>query len=428
MKRLLSEERISRMMLLYPGKSKKEVEGLLYRELRKKLGKALFTGGVLFVLALVLTGREQKAREMQTVTRPGYGLPELIQKIQIEGSNGWKEAELIISATEMTEEELAYRQEAAERYLDEVVLAENEDFSCVKQNLYFPEEVPGKFPVNWSTDVPGLIDGKGQVKNAGLEKERTVTITGKILYGTEFFVYERRITVWPKEYSQEEQKLLAVMQELIRREEEGRQEETFILPEEINGKRIKISKEKGLSAGTFIGVLAILLPPAAYYGYINSLEKRKKKQEEQAINGYTEFVTRLSLLLVAGNSVRDAFGRLAKEYADTYGNNYILTKELTVTCRELSNGCAEATAYERFGDRFGLVPYRRLASLLVQSNTKGVQNLRRLLLEETKEVMAEERVKIKIRGEQAGTKLLVPMMGFLVLIFAILLVPAFGMF
>jgi dihydrodipicolinate synthase/N-acetylneuraminate lyase len=45
--------------------------------------------------------------------------------------------------------------------------------------------------------------------------------------------------------------------------------------------------------------------------------------------------------------------------------------------------------------------------------------------EEAKEVMAQERAGIKVKGEQAGTKLLFPMMGLLFLVFAILLVPAF---
>ena len=51
-----------------------------------------------------------------------------------------------------------------------------------------------------------------------------------------------------------------------------------------------------------------------------------------------------------------------------------------------------------------------------------------LLLQEAKEVMAQERATIRQKGEQAGTKLLLPMMGLLGLVFAILLVPAFQTF
>ena len=87
-----------------------------------------------------------------------------------------------------------------------------------------------------------------------------------------------------------------------------------------------------------------------------------------------------------------------------------------------------AVAYEDFGRRIGVLAYRRMASLLAQNVSKGVQGMRNLLLQESKEVMAQERANIKAKGEQAGTKLLFPMMGMLFLVFAILLVPAFQSF
>ena len=93
--------------------------------------------------------------------------------------------------------------------------------------------------------------------------------------------------------------------------------------------------------------------------------------------------------------------------------------------QELEYGHSESVVYDTFGRRIGVLPYQRMASLLTQNVSKGIQGIRVLLLQEAKEVMAEERAKIKIKGEQAGTKLLVPMMVLLVLVFAILLVPAF---
>ena len=76
----------------------------------------------------------------------------------------------------------------------------------------------------------------------------------------------------------------------------------------------------------------------------------------------------------------------------------------------------------------GVLVYQRMASLLTQNVSKGIQGIQTLLLQEAKEAMAQERANIKIKGEQAGTKLLLPMMGMLVLVFAILLVPAFWSF
>jgi tight adherence protein C len=75
-----------------------------------------------------------------------------------------------------------------------------------------------------------------------------------------------------------------------------------------------------------------------------------------------------------------------------------------------------------------LTRYQRIAGVLSQAVTKGVSELPEILASEIKEAVADERERIKIRGEQASTKLLVPMTGLLVIVFAILMVPAFVSF
>ena len=134
------------------------------------------------------------------------------------------------------------------------------------------------------------------------------------------------------------------------------------------------------------------------------------------------------MLLAAGNSVRQVFIRLAAEYEKNYGVSHVLAAELRVTKQELDNGRSETIVYEDFGRRIGVLAYRRMASLLTQSVSRGVQGMRTLLLQEAKEVMAQEKAHIRQKGEQAGTKLLLPMVGMLFLVFAILLVPAFQSF
>lgn len=428
MRGLVSEEKIRSAMVLYPGKTKKEVESKLREDIKKRLQKTLMVTGLLLAMSLILLYKERKEGRIQALVRPGVGMEETVQTVQIETADGWRKTEVSVSAVELEEEQIDKLHQETEAYLDTVVAGENENLQRVECNLYFPDEVLDSFEVSWSTDALWLLDVKGEVHNDGLTEEKVVTITAKIEYGTEFRVYERRVVVCPKEYTQEEKLLLGIEEELIKLEETSRTQKEVALPEMINGRKIQLLENKGLSSVGFLGILAVLLPVFVYQNYFSEIEKKKKDRADQARNGYTEFVTKLSLMLVAGVSVREAFGRLAKEYAKTYGNRFVLTEELQVTCRELENGCPEAVAYEAFGDRFGQVAYQRMASLLSQNATKGVQNIRELLLQEAKEVMAEERTKIKIRGEQTGTKLLLPMMGFLVLIFAVLLMPAFGMF
>lgn len=425
---MLSEEKIHAFMVLFPGKTKEEVEQRMAAGLKRRLFLVLPIVLLLLLGVVLMTIGEKNGNEEQSVLRPETGMADVIQRVEIETSEGWEEIEVLVTALELSEEQIEAFYAEAEKYLDSVIIAENVSLQKTVTDLYFPERVSENFEITWSTDAPWLLDAKGKVHNEDLTEERTVTVTAKIDYGTEFRVYERQVVLCPKIYTQEEAVLHEIEEELQHLEAKSRLQEEITFPSAIKGRSIRLVQEKGISISTFLGILAVVLPVFAYHNYFSGLEKQKKKQADQARNGYAEFVTKLSLVLMAGVSVRDAFARLSREYAKTYGTDYILTKELQVTCRELSNGCPEAVAYEAFGDRFGQVPYQRTASLLSQNATKGVQNIRGLLLHEAKEVMAEERTKIRVRGEQAGTKLLFPMMGFLILIFAILLVPAFGMF
>ena len=97
---------------------------------------------------------------------------------------------------------------------------------------------------------------------------------------------------------------------------------------------------------------------------------------------------------------------------------------MQITYREIKDGCPEGQAYEKFGLRIGLLPYRKFASLLFQNLQKGSGNLRYLLEQEADSVMEERKNAAKKQGEEAGTKMLMPMMLMLVIVLIIIVVPA----
>ena len=66
-----------------------------------------------------------------------------------------------------------------------------------------------------------------------------------------------------------------------------------------------------------------------------------------------------------------------------------------------------------------------VASVLVQNLTKGSAGVLPLLRKEAAEAFCDRREQAKQRGEEAGTKLLLPMAGILIIILAMILVPAF---
>ena len=78
-------------------------------------------------------------------------------------------------------------------------------------------------------------------------------------------------------------------------------------------------------------------------------------------------------------------------------------------------GTSEVIAYERFGRRVKLLPYLRFSSLIAQNVKKGSGELLNQL-EERKELA-------KRLGEEAATKLLIPMVLMLLIVLSIIMVP-----
>lgn len=176
----------------------------------------------------------------------------------------------------------------------------------------------------------------------------------------------------------------------------------------------------------FLGLIAA--------GCIPLIEKSKKleqekQRKEKLQSEYPELVSKLTILLGAGMTLSGAWNKIATNYSNKRKNNTIefhpLYEEMLVTCHEMESGAGEVRAYERFGERCGLHRYRKFSSLLTQNLRKGTRGLIQLLEQEVSDAFEERKNNAKKCGEEAGTKMLLPMMMMFGIIIVIIMVPAF---
>ena len=162
----------------------------------------------------------------------------------------------------------------------------------------------------------------------------------------------------------------------------------------------------GMSAGASVGVFFLM---------DKDLEDQVKKRREWLQLGYPDLVHGLALYLVSGMTIRAAFGRLGK------------TNELAAYAfREMQAGVSEQTAYEHFGKRAGPREYVKLSTLLCQNLKKGSGTLLSRLEEEAI-LAADGRIQSGKRlGEEAETKLLIPMVMLLSMVMLMIMIPAFS--
>jgi len=157
--------------------------------------------------------------------------------------------------------------------------------------------------------------------------------------------------------------------------------------------------------------------------------ERKKERNRMLMCDYPEMVNKLSLLLGAGMTVSSAWERIIKLYEKQKTDGVLKERptyeEMIFTYREIGEGVGERTAYERFGERCALRPYRKLSSLIVQNLRKGSRGLTELMEAEADEAFELRKNNAKKLGEEAGTKLLAPMLLMLGIVMVIIMVPAF---
>lgn len=174
------------------------------------------------------------------------------------------------------------------------------------------------------------------------------------------------------------------------------------------------------AAGMAAAVMVFLLLDRDLH---EQLERRKKSLHRE----YSEIVHKLALFVGAGMTIRGAFQKIAGDYEAKCrggGKKSPAYEEILYTCRELRSGVSEALSYEHFGRRTGLQEYVRLSTLLVQNLKRGSSTLLERLRDEADKSAEERLQRSKKLGEEAGTKLLVPMVLMLAVVMAVIMIPA----
>jgi tight adherence protein C len=100
-------------------------------------------------------------------------------------------------------------------------------------------------------------------------------------------------------------------------------------------------------------------------------------------------------------------------------------EEMVNVMYKISGGASEGECYEEYGIRCNLSEYRKFGMMLSQNLRKGTRGLTELLEREAEDAFEQRKNLAKKAGEEAGTKLMIPLFLMLIIVFAIVIVPAF---
>ena len=407
---------------LYPME---DAESLIRKQdsrLVSVLGACLIVTVLAGSVWLLMGTRQEAVRELK---RPGIGKQEMVYELEVERENGERiPVEIALDGMVPGKEEIEKLLKAAEEEVLNVLDAGGRDH--VTGRIRLPETAQdGLVIVDWTSQTRDLMDDDGTVQkeNGKLDPDGE---QAKFLMSLSCQDQVRETEVLLKIYPilvKEEERFLEKLRSAIE-EQKGEQ---IHLPEKENGETLIWYRKEEVQ-----GIWLILIPVCLllYLPFRAGSRRRDqlKKREKELLLDYPELVSRFTVLLQAGISVRNIWERIVKEYekrtAQGEPTRYVY-EEMRFTWKQLENGRYESRAYGEFGKRCGLHAYMKFGALLEQNLKQGTTKLAIRLKEESESAFEERKNLARRLGEEAETKLMLPMFLMLFVVLAAVMTPAF---
>lgn len=325
-----------------------------------------------------------------------------------------------VPARSLSEEDIKELLLRAEEELDALVKGWNPD--ALDEDLSFPDMLQGGLvDVRFESSCYDLLDGAGHVRNELISEEgETLMLRAVLSCGEQQKELLYPVRIIPKGQDMASRLARKTARQLLE-EEEQEESRVFILPDEFEGRPLSWEFSRP-AYGAWIAVLTIVGCIALGAAFERDLIREGEKRKEEMLLSYPSFLTRLTLLAGTGMPIRMVFARMAKEAAKE--NAAPVYEEVLRACREMESGMTELQAYENFGRRCRLPQYKKCASLLSQNVRKGTGGLLEALNQEAVNAFEERKALARRKGEEAQTKLLLPMVMMLVVVMILVMVPA----
>lgn len=352
-------------------------------------------------------------------------------RVTLSAKIGKSEEEItyLVEERQYTDEEIHYLLQQVTKDLPEIIKGQNESLACVRKNLVLPiqlKEYP--FTIVWKSSDYQRLGTDGRVNTQELPQEgKEIMLTAILSCREKTFRREFSVRLCPEIISTEDYRFEQLRSLIEKSDERSKQEMIMPLPEKIGEEIITWQECESRKDGYFL-LLGVLGGIAVVWGMNRDLDEKEKERQKELTASYPEFVSSLQLYMGAGLSIRNAFFKLGNDYRLQKKNNgkqQFLYEEIVLACNCLANGVPEQEAYRKWAERCDEVHYRKLGYLLVSYSRRGNSDILQQLGKEVCHAWEECRQKVRKQGEEAGTKMLFPMVLMLLVVMMLILLPIY---
>ena len=391
----------------------------------------LFAADILALCALAGQQQEGRITDGRYIDRNDYGgAPVEITARATSGSVDYGTYIVTADARVYSEDETELLAQTLLQELPSMIIGSNRNLQEVREDLLLIREAEGDpFHIAWDSSNYGIIDTDGSVYADAVEDQagQQVTLTAALLYEGKRFTEDIPVLVLPVSRTQEELLQQQISEAIAASSESTKTQEQLVLPSQVGS--LRLTWEEPVQDMSHTLFLLVCVAGILNYWLSDSQLRSKitKRGRELAID-YPQLVSKIVLYVGAGMSVRRTFYKLGEDYLlqrSKGGEKRYVYEEILLVCREMDSGVSEYDAYAHFGRRCRMRQYTKLSSLLTQNLKKGNSALLGVLQEEADNSFEERKNLARKLGEEAGTKLLLPMVMMLGVTLVIIIIPAY---
>lgn len=417
-----------KLKLLNPEIAEKQQVKAFYLKQYSYVFLIIFVGTVLSLCVAVSAHMNGIITKDGYIQRPDYGKGNigLVLSAQVGGQKIQK-ITYDVEEQKIDEEKIKILYKEASELLPEVILGENAGLDNVTENLNLISAIENyPFKISWESSSYSLVHTDGSVQNEKLDKPEIVMLTACFKYDETEFEEAFPVRICPKNLTEQEMLVKSIEEALEDQNQASSTDKVMKLPEKIGSETV-VWKEVIEDSSGYLFLLICVAAVAVLISQNKEVDEKLKKREKELLLDYPEVINKLTLYAGAGMTIRNAFIKMGEDYKkreDTVKKRYVY-EEILLLCHELQSGVSETEAYTHLGKRCGIQQYMKLSAILSQNIRKGSNDLLRMIKHEAEDAFEERKNTAKKLGEEAGTKLLIPMMMMLCIVMIIIMVPAF---
>lgn len=392
------------------------------KNIKDKYKIAIVFGALTFLSIIADVTQTNGLQNGKVIRAPAAGQEETFElELEIEGISQFYEYSLEVPPIYPTKQE-------ADKNFEEAIKKIEEDFAEVTTQVPLEKEyLDGRVMADWSFVPFGVVDSEGKVNVERIEGEEIlIQAQVELTAGNYERIYEFSFMLQKPELS-EEDKILKEIEKNIREQMSLEGSKWVELPTKIGEKTLTWSEKREYRTPLILflevvtGILLWLLSK-------KKLREEEKKRVYEMELDYPDVVSQLSLLLNAGMTARQAWRRLETLYRFKRKAGIVKQKEVYEAIlrmnRRFSEGEGERSVYHQFSEEIPASCYHNLMRILLGSIEKGAQGISRNLQEEQRLAFEQKIVQAKKRGEEASTKMLLPLTIMLLIVMGIVTLPA----